>query len=156
MNGSAMVHVGIAVGVLTAMSACHKEVVTPVIVTRVTVEPGQAVVPQGDSLRFTATVFDERDQALYRAAVVWSSEKPQVVAVAADGAARSLASGSSLVRASFNGVSGSALVTVSPSPDCQPSNRGRRDRQGDDDDDDDDDHNGRDDEQQSQCAPPPG
>jgi uncharacterized protein YjdB len=154
MNGSAMVRVGIAVGMLTAISGCHKEVVTPVIVTRVTVEPGQAVVPQGDTLQFTATVFDEFDESLNQAEVVWSSEKPQVVSVAADGAARALASGSSLVRASFEGVSGSALVTVLPSPDCSSSNGGGRGRHNNDDDDDDDD--GGDDEGDSRCAPPRG
>ena len=147
MNGSAMVRVGIAVGMLTAVSGCHKEVVTPVIVTRVTVEPGQAVVPQGASLQFTATVFDEFDESRNQAEVVWSSERPQVVSVAADGAARALAWGSSLVRASFDGVSGSALVTVLPSPDCSSSNGGGRGRHDDDHDDDEDD---------SRCAPPRG
>jgi Bacterial Ig-like domain (group 2) len=147
VNGSAMVRVGIAVGMLTVISGCHMEVVTPVIVTKVTVEPGQAVVPQGDNLQFTATVFDEFDEPLNQAEVVWSSERPQVVSVAADGAARALAWGSSLVRASFDGVSGSALVTVLPSPDCSPSNGGGRGRHDDDDDDDEDD---------SRCAPPRG
>jgi hypothetical protein len=154
MNGRMVVRggmaVGMAVGMLTAMSGCQQEVVTPVIVTRVTVEPGQAVVPQGASLQFTATVFDEFDESLDQAAVVWSSEEPQVVSVAADGAARAVGSGSSLVRASFNGVSGSALVTVLPSPECSSSKGkgGGKNKHADDDDDDD--------EGDSRCAPAPG
>jgi hypothetical protein len=129
MNGTMVVRVGMAVGMLTSMSGCYEEFVTPVIVTRVMVEPGQAVVPQGDDLQFTATVLDEFDDSLDRAAVVWSSEKPQVVSMAADGVARALAPGSSLVTASFNGVSGSALVTVLPSPACSSSRGGGRDKE---------------------------
>src|SRR5687768_739173 len=112
MNGKAMVRVGMAAGVLMALPGCHREVVTPVVVTRVTVEPGQASVPQGDGLLFTATVFDELDRSLDQAEVVWSTGAPQVVSVESNGAARARSPGSTLVRATFNGVSGSALVTV--------------------------------------------
>jgi uncharacterized protein YjdB len=154
MNGS-MVRVGTAAYVLMAIAGCRTEIVTSVTVTKVTVEPGQAIVAQGDSLQFTATVLDELDESLDQAAVVWSSEKPQVVSVTSDGAARFLASGSSVVRASFNGVSGSALVTVLPSPACSPSKRGGRDRDKDRNDDDDDDDQDRDDnENNARCASP--
>ena len=152
MNGRIVVRVGMAVGMLAALFNCSKEVVTPVTVTRVMVEPGQAVVPRGDDLQFTATVFDELDESLHQVAVVWSSEMPQVVSVAPDGTARALAAGSSLVKASFNEVSGSALVTVLPSPDCLPSTERKKKNHGDDDDDDDD-GNDDDDANDPSCAP---
>jgi hypothetical protein len=155
MNGRSMARVGMGAGVLMAMSGCHTEIVTSVTVTKVTVEPGQAVVPQGDGLQFTATVFDDLDQALDQAAVEWSSGAPGVVSVEADGAAHALSPGFTLVKASFNGVSGTAWVTVVSVPACSPKRDGRhrdRDRKNDDDDDNDDvDDDGDDD---VPCAPP--
>jgi hypothetical protein len=137
-----------AAGMLTALFGCHTEVVTPVVVTKVTVEPGQAIVLPGDSLQFTATVFDELGQSFAQAVVVWSSGAPQVVSVETDGVASALAPGFTLVRASFNGVSGSATVTVMPTPACAGPSERHKDRR------DDDDDNRDDDETDSQCASP--
>jgi hypothetical protein len=150
MQGKAMVRVGM-VGMLMTLAGCHREVVTPVIVSRVTVEPGQASVPQGNRLQFTATVFDELDRPLRQAEVVWSTGAPQVVSVETGGTARALSPGSTLVRASFNGVSGSALVTVEP--DCSLPMAGSKKRDGGKG--DDDDHDGADDDIDPRCSSPP-
>jgi hypothetical protein len=162
MNGKAMVRVGMVgvAGMLMALAGCHREVVTPVIVSRVTVEPGQASAPQGSSLLFTATVFDELDRPLHQAEVVWSTGAPQVVSVERGGAAHAHSPGSTLVKATFNGISGSALVTVEP--DCsgpmdgsKKRDRGKHDDDDRDDDEDDDDEDD-DDDTDARCSSPPG
>jgi hypothetical protein len=146
-----MLRFGMAVGLLTALLACQTEVVTPVVITRIQVDPGQAIVPEGDGLQFTATVFDDLDQAFEQAAVVWSSAAPRVLSVEADGAARALAPGVTRVRASLSGVSGTALVTVMSTPACARQRGRHKDKNDDDDEDDGDDD---DDKDGSQCAAP--
>ena len=134
-----MACIAMAVGALAVISGCQTEVVTPVVVTRVAVEPGEASVSQGSAFRLTATVFDEFDESLSEAAVEWSSEDPTIVSVEADGAAQALSPGSTLVWARFNGVSGSAAVTVMPSLNCSHKGKGKKGENGQDDDDDEDD-----------------
>lgn len=134
-----------AVGALAVISGCQTEVVTPVVVTRVAVEPGEASVSQGSAFRLTATVFDEFDESLSEAAVEWSSEDPTIVSVEADGAAQALSPGATLVWARFNGVSGSAAVTVMPSLNCSHKEKDQKGKKGKDDNDDDDDDQDEDD-----------
>jgi len=134
-----MACIAMAVGALAVISGCQTEVVTPVVVTRVAVEPGEASVSQGSAFRLTATVFDEFDESLSEATVAWSSEDPTIVSVEADGAAQALSPGSTLVWARFNGVSGSAAVTVMPSLNCSHKGKGKKGENGQDDDDDEDD-----------------
>ena len=139
MNSTMMACIAMAVGALAVISGCQTEVVTPVVVTRVAVEPGEASVSQGSAFRLTATVFDEFDESLSEAAVEWSSEDPTIVSVEVDGAAQALSPGSTLVWARFNGVSGSAAVTVMPSLNCSHKGKGKKGENGQDDDDDEDD-----------------
>jgi hypothetical protein len=138
MNSTMMAHIAMAVGALAVISGCQTEVVTPVLVTRVAVDPGEASVSQGSAFRLTATVFDEFDESLSEAAVEWSSEDPTIVSVEADGTAQALSPGSTLVWARFNGVSGSAAVTVMPSLNCSHKGKGKKGKKDDDDDEDDD------------------
>jgi hypothetical protein len=145
MNSTMMACMARAVGALAVISGCQTEVVTPVLVTRVAVEPGEASVSQGSAFRLTATVFDEFDESLKEAAVAWSSEDPTIVSVEADGAAQALSPGSTLVWARFNGVSGSAEVTVMPSLNCSHKGKDEKGKKGNDDDDDDDDEDDDDD-----------
>jgi hypothetical protein len=140
---------------------CRTEFVTPVTVGRVTVDPVEISIPLGDALQFSAAVFDEYDASLQGVTVAWSSDRPSVVAVEPDGSARALRAGSARVRASFNGVSGAARVTVLSSPDCSPSrtkgqDKGedkdrREDADDNDDDDDDDDDDGDDPDDRVAC-----
>jgi hypothetical protein len=146
MNSTMMACIAMAIGALAVISGCQTEVVTPVVVTRVAVEPGEASVSQGSAFRLTATVFDEFDESLSEAAVEWSSEDPTIVSVEVDGAAQALSPGSTLVWARFNGVSGSAAVTVMPSLNCSHKGKDEKGKKGKDDDDDDDDDKDDDDD----------
>jgi hypothetical protein len=124
---------------------CRTELVTPVTVGRVTVDPVEISISLGDAVQFTAAVFDEYDASLPSVAVAWSSNRPHVVAVESDGSATALRAGSARVSASVDGVSGSSGITVISSTDCSPlgaGGKGKRkdkDKVKDDDDDDDDD-----------------
>jgi hypothetical protein len=147
---------------------CQTESVTPVTVGRVTVDPVEISIPLGDALQFNAAVFDEYDASLQGVAVAWSSDRPSVVAVEADGSARALRAGSARVSASFNGISGSGRVTVLSPPECSASEaKGKdkrkdrnRDRDGDDEDDgsddDDNDDDDEDDEDDDEVDPDDG
>lgn len=155
----------LASGSLGISSGCRTEIVTPVVASSVVVAPERASIVEGEDLHFTATVIDEFDQAMVQAVVTWSTSDRSIVHVDSDGRAWGLAPGTTLVWASFNGTSGSALMTVTPFPECgsdalapgrKPKKKkgtGSGDDDGDDDDDDDEDDDSDDD---SGCASPVG
>ncbi|MEX2471177.1 MAG: Ig-like domain-containing protein [Gemmatimonadota bacterium] len=150
-----------ALGSMGVASGCQTEVVTPVVASSVVVAPDDAGIVEGEDLQFTATVIDEFDQPVVLAVVTWSTDNPSIVRVDPDGRAYGLAPGSTLVWATFNGTSGSALMTVAPAvdlecvddvlaPEQKPGKRGKKKTTSDDDDDDDDD----DPDPDPRCAPP--
>lgn len=134
---------------------CQTELVTPVTVDRVTVDPVEVRIAEGDAVQFSAAVFGEDDASLSAAAVAWSSDRPDIVAVEPDGTARALSEGSARVTASFNGVSGWSRVIVLSSADCASARgrdddrgKGKKDKDDDDDDEEDDDEEDDDDEEE--------
>jgi hypothetical protein len=158
----------ITLGALTA-SGCETEFVTLLVPAGVMVAPHQADLSQGDDLQLTASVLDEASQAIAQAQVEWSAENRSVVQVDPDGRARGIGPGATLVWATFNGVAGSASITVVSSADCvssatEPNDGSKRkkddkgnkshDDEDDDDDGDDDGKGDADDDADPRCTAP--
>ena len=82
----------------------------------IVVSPGSATFTfLGESRTFTATILDEDGSAL-EGAVSWTTDAPAVLGVNSSGVVTALANGTGTVRAVFEGVSGTASVTVSQAP----------------------------------------
>ena len=86
--------------------------VSAVPVASVTVSPSTLSLKAGETSRLGATVRDASGNALSGRAVVWTSSDLAVVAVGQDGEVRGVGAGSATVRATSEGKSGSASVTV--------------------------------------------
>lgn len=80
-------------------------------VARVEVQPGESELNPGDSVQVTATVFDGSGNELDRD-VVWSSGDPQVASVSTQGMVTAVSLGSTEIRATVEGVDGTAMVQV--------------------------------------------
>ena len=82
----------------------------------IVVSPGSATFTfLGESRTFTATILDEDGSAL-EGTVSWTTDAPAVLGVNSSGVVTALANGAGTVRAVFEGVSGTASVTVSQAP----------------------------------------
>jgi len=101
------------------VQACTSREAVGVIVRSVEVQPASANPVEGGSQQFTAIVLDDRDNRLTSATVDWLSEDTTIVRISADGMATAVREGSTRVRATFQGQSGFAEVTVSPVPKIQ-------------------------------------
>ena len=80
-------------------------------VTRVGVSPGESVLNPGDTVRLTATAFDAEDNALDRD-VTWTSVEAGVATVSNTGLVTAVAIGTTEIRASVDGIVGTAAVQV--------------------------------------------
>jgi hypothetical protein len=109
---------------LVLVQACATENVTEVIVASVSVLPASAAIVAGGAMTFEVVVFDERGAALEGAAVLWSSDAPDIVLVDEAGVARAQSDGVARVEASVRGVRGSATVTVLPAPSVELAETG--------------------------------
>ncbi len=107
--------------VLVLAQACTTRTVVGVDVGSLEVQPGTATVVAGGNLQFTAVVMDDEGVRINGAIASWSSSSPSVLSIGADGAALALQEGSATVTASFQGVSGTATVTVQPGPEIVAS-----------------------------------
>lgn len=94
--------------------------VTPSVpVTRVSVQPGLSELNPGDSVQLTATAFDGSGNELDRDAE-WVSVDPEVATVSATGLVTAQALGETQIRATVEGVDGTALVqVVAPPPTAE-------------------------------------
>lgn len=101
---------------LLFLHACTGETVTEVSVSEVEVSPPSVSAIVGESVRLNAVVRDELGEALEGVALLWSSDDPDVAAVDASGMVQARSSGSVLVRATYEGVSGTSEVRVFPGP----------------------------------------
>ncbi|WP_160329480.1 Ig-like domain-containing protein [Methanofollis ethanolicus] len=87
-------------------------VLTP---TTITVTPAAATLEAGESVNFTAEVFDQRGETMPGAVPVWSSGNTTLGVVnATTGLFDALSSGNVTVSAVCDGCTGSAVVTVVP------------------------------------------
>lgn len=84
----------------------------PAAVASVDVTPAVTSVPMGAARAFTATPRAADGSALAGRPVTWSVDQAGVASMAANGTAAGLAPGTTLVRATVEGVTGTATLTV--------------------------------------------
>ena len=96
-------------------SGCVLEFEPPEPAT-IAVSPGSATFTfLGESRAFTASVLDREGNVL-EGTVAWTTDAPAVLTVNSSGVVTALSNGAGTVRAVFEGVSGTATVTVSQTP----------------------------------------
>jgi hypothetical protein len=101
---------------LVVTAACQDVSVTTVPVGTVTVAPADLALQVDSTGRLTATLHGEGGEPLSNRSVTWSSSNDAVATVNGDGLVRGVASGTAAIRASAEGVSGEARVTVVTGP----------------------------------------
>ena len=96
----------------TASGTAGVTVVPPVAAASVTVSPSSGMLVPGEILRLTAVVRDANGKVLAGRTIKWVSGDTMVATVDGNGVVTGVAVGSAAVSASTNGVSDSALITV--------------------------------------------
>ncbi|HEX8710071.1 MAG TPA: Calx-beta domain-containing protein, partial [Pyrinomonadaceae bacterium] len=82
--------------------------------TRVEVTPSPATIPVGGSQQFTARGFDQFGNEITGLAFVWESSNTAVATVDQSGLATAIAQGQAIIKATSQGVSGTATLNVTP------------------------------------------
>ncbi len=90
------------------------------VVARIDISPGNASREAGQTLRFTATARDADGSEITGVDFIWSSNRTGVATVNADGLATAVSAGSAIIRATAEGVSGTASLTVTEPPPLPP------------------------------------
>ena len=105
-----------AAGVVGLVQACTNTDVTSVTIASVMVSPTSATLVVGESRQFSADVRDVDGATIPSSLVTWSSADEGVASVGSDGRAAALHPGSAQIRATVQGVTGSASLTVEAGP----------------------------------------
>ena len=84
----------------------------PVPVASVSVSPSSAGIHVGDTLRLTATPRDSAGNVLTGRTIAWSSDSASVATVSANGLVTAVKAGTATIRATSEGKTGTAVVTV--------------------------------------------
>ncbi len=108
--------IALAVCCLLSLSACDTVSVSSVEVGDVEVAPPSAVVPEGGSVQFTASVLDLSGKVLAGRAVTWRSNAPSIATVDQDGMVQGVSFGTAAITASAGGEVGSAVALVGQPP----------------------------------------
>ena len=82
----------------------------------VVVTPAQVLVQPGKTSQLSVQVLNDLGQVIPNSPVVFSSSDPSVATVAADGLVTGVVAGSATITATSGGKSGTAQVTVTPTP----------------------------------------
>ena len=105
----------VRLGLTVLVAGCALEF-DPPSPASIVVSPGSATFTfLGESRAFTATILDE-DGGTLEGTVSWTTDAPAVLGVTSSGVVTALANGAGTVRAAFEGVSGTASVTVTQTP----------------------------------------
>ena len=105
----------VRLGLTVLVAGCALEF-DPPSPASIVVSPGSVTFTfLGESRAFTAAILDEDGSAL-EGTVSWTTDAPAVLGVNSSGVVTALANGAGTVRAVFEGVSGTASVTVSQTP----------------------------------------
>lgn len=111
----ASLRAAVRLGLTVAVAGCALEF-DPPTPGSIVVSPGSATFTfLGESRAFIATILDE-DGSTLEGTVSWTTDAPAVLGVNASGVVTALANGAGTVRAVFEGVSGTAAVTVNQTP----------------------------------------
>ena len=97
-------------------TATAQIIVIPLPVVAVRVSPASRDLTVGETAKLTAEPLDARGAVLTGRSVAWTTSRPTVAAVHADGVISALGVGSAVITATVEGRSGLAAVTVSPAP----------------------------------------
>jgi hypothetical protein len=103
---------------LFAAVGCGRDGNLPAAVVTVLVAPDGWTLAASETLTLTLTVRDRAGEipTTRMGAVAWSSDRPDVAAVASDGTVTGVAPGEAVIRAEVDGVKGSARVRVAAAP----------------------------------------
>ena len=108
------------VAVITATSegksATATITVIPIPVATVNVAPGAATVVAGGTQQYTATTLDSNGNGLTGRSVTWTSDNAAVATVNASGLVTAVGVGTTTIRATSEGITGTATITVTPPP----------------------------------------
>ena len=92
----------------------------PPVVDRVSVTPSTASIEEGETRRFTATAFELDNTVIPDKTFTWSSSNPSVATVSPSSGsattARGVNAGTTTIRASVDGKTGTAMLTVTEPP----------------------------------------
>lgn len=88
----------------------------PATVVSVVVTPSSAQVNAGGSVQFTAEARDAGNVAIPGKIFAWSSDDINTATVSASGLATGVAQGTTNIKATVDGVTGSGSLTVNPAP----------------------------------------
>ncbi|MGO9464539.1 MAG: Ig-like domain-containing protein [Isosphaeraceae bacterium] len=87
----------------------------PVTLQSITVTPANPSIPIGGAQQFTATgLFSDDSTENLTSQVTWASATPSVATISATGLASALATGTSSITASLDGITGSTVLTATP------------------------------------------
>ena len=86
--------------------------VTAIPVASVTVSPTSGSIPVGDTLHLTATPRDSAGNILTGRTITWSSDSTAVAMVNSSGRVTGVATGSTTIRATSEGKTGMAAITI--------------------------------------------
>jgi uncharacterized protein YjdB len=99
---------------LSGVSGIASLTVTPTLST-ISITPNPANIKAGSTQQFAATAtYSDGTTQIVTATAAWTSSKTAVATVNASGLASGVAAGSATITASLSGVSGTAILTVTP------------------------------------------
>jgi hypothetical protein len=103
---------GTVLAAVALLSSCETVSVTPVDVASLNVDPPEATLSPGDTIRLSATPLSASGEPFPSRAVTWVNENPAVATVDGSGLVRAHERGEAVVRAVFGNVEGSAVIKV--------------------------------------------
>ena len=92
----------------------------PPVVDRVTVSPSSPSIEKGETQQFTASAYDSDNEIISGKTFNWSSSNILVATVSASGLATGVGAGSTTIKASVDGKSGTTTLTVTEPPPPPP------------------------------------
>ncbi|HUP53759.1 MAG TPA: Ig-like domain-containing protein [Longimicrobiales bacterium] len=106
----------VAAAIGAGLGACTTRNVTEIEIGEVEILPAAPAVTEGLTVQLNATVNDHRGAAIAQAIVAWSSDNETIAIVDENGQVTGRRAGSTMIRATYRGVTGTAPVTVDPGP----------------------------------------
>lgn len=97
-----------------ASNAVQVQVLPQPVVTTVQITPSSPAVQVGQSYQLTATPYDQNGKPISGKTATWTIDHSSVASISSGGMLQGVSVGSTTVRATINGVTGTASVTVQP------------------------------------------
>jgi len=97
-------------------TATAQVIVIAIPVATVRVSPSSRDLTVGESAQLTVEPLDARGAVLSNRTVAWTTSRPNVASVNANGVVTAVGAGSAVITATVEGKNGVAAITVSPAP----------------------------------------